>query len=337
MQIGVVGLGRMGASMVQRLLDAGHGCVVFDVDEEPVRALAARGARGAGSLAELVAELTPPRTLWLMLPAPVVDSTIALLDPLLDAGDTVVDGGNSHFRDDPRRAAALAPRGVRYVDVGTSGGVWGQRFGYCLMIGGDADAVRGLEPIFAALAPPVDAAPPTPDRTRREPGAERGWLHCGPSGAGHFVKMVHNAIEYGVMAAYAEGFELLERARDAAGTLRGEAVGPAAAASDAFAYDFDVAEIAELWRRGSVLRSWLLDLAAHALAQDPRLERMRGVVADSGEGRWALQAAIELDAPAPILATALFSRYVSRGGGDFANRVLSALRREFGGHREPAP
>jgi len=334
MQVGIVGLGRMGANMARRLMAAGHACVVHDIHPDAVQALVAAGARGAASLAELAAELQAPRAVWLMLPAAAVDSTIEALVPHLQRDDSVIDGGNSHYRDDLRRAAALAPRGLHYVDVGTSGGVWGLREGYCLMIGGEAAAVQRLEPLFAALAPGAAAAPPTPGRASNGTGAERGWLHCGASGAGHFVKMVHNGIEYGMMAAYAEGFDILRNAGVGAHPRPADAETAPLAHPEAYRYDLDLAEIAELWRRGSVVRSWLLDLTAHALLQDPGLADLGGRVADSGEGRWTLAAAIDTGTPAPVLASALFARFASRGGSDFANRVLSAMRREFGGHEE---
>jgi len=334
MQIGIVGMGRMGANMARRLLRAGHECVVQDLHPEAVQPLVAAGARAAASLAALAAELAPPRAVWLMLPAAVVDSTIEALLPHLHSGDTVIDGGNSNYHDDLRRAAALAPSGIHYVDVGTSGGVWGLDNGYCLMIGGEAAAVQRLEPIFAALAPEVGAAPPTPGRQTHAPGAERGWLHCGASGAGHFVKMVHNGIEYGMMAAYAEGFDILRNAGVGAHARAADAETAPLAHPEAYRYDLDLAEIAELWRRGSVVRSWLLDLTAHALLHDPALDDLGGRVADSGEGRWTLQAAIDTGTPAPVLASALFARFASRGGSEFANRILSAMRREFGGHEE---
>ncbi len=334
MQIGMVGLGRMGANMVRRLLGAGQTCVVHDIHPAAVRSLVDAGATGAASLPELARQLESPRIVWLMLPAAVVDATIEALLPLLQAGDIVVDGGNSSYRDDLRRAAALTARGLHYVDVGTSGGVWGLANGYCLMIGGEAGPVQRLEPVFTALAPDPQATPPTPGREARRAGAERGWLHCGPSGAGHFVKMVHNGIEYGLMAAYAEGFDLLRHAGIGAEAQASDAETAPLAHPEAYRYEFDLTEIAELWRHGSVVRSWLLDLTAHALLHDPGLEQVRGRVADSGEGRWTLQAAIDIGVPAPVLATALFARFGSRGGGDFANRVLSAMRREFGGHQE---
>ncbi|APV51686.1 6-phosphogluconate dehydrogenase (decarboxylating) [Betaproteobacteria bacterium GR16-43] len=295
MQLGIVGLGKMGANMARRLMRAGHACVAYDTSPEAVDALAKEGAKGAGSLEELVAALTPPRALWIMVPADRVDKTIALLEPLLAAGDVLVDGGNSHYPDDVRRANALAPRGIQYVDVGTSGGVWGLENGYCLMVGGDDGAVRRLQPIFDALAP------------------KDGFLHCGPVGSGHFVKMVHNGIEYGVMAAYAEGFNLMKHGAG---------------------YDIDVDKVAEVWRHGSVIRSWLLDLIASALSKDPQLANYKGLVSDSGEGRWTVKAAVDAAVPVPVLSAALFSRFSSRGEDEFANRLLSAMRRQFGGHVE---
>ncbi len=334
MQIGLVGLGRMGANMTRRLLGAGHSCVVHDIHPAAVQALVGAGAQGAASLPELVQQLQAPRVVWLMLPAAVVDATIEALAPHLQADDVIVDGGNSNYRDDLRRAAALAGRGLHYVDVGTSGGVWGLDNGYCLMIGGEAGPVQRLEPVFTALAPDPQAAPATPGRDAQRAGAERGWLHCGPSGAGHFVKMVHNGIEYGMMAAYAEGFDILRHAGAGNEAQASDAETAPLEHPEAYRYEFDLAEIAELWRRGSVVRSWLLDLTAHALLHDPGLDDVRGRVADSGEGRWTLQAAIDIGVPAPVLATALFARFGSRGRGDFANRVLSAMRREFGGHEE---
>ncbi len=324
MKLGMVGLGRMGGGMVRRLLAGGHECVIWDRDPEAVEAHAAAGARGVRSLAGLVEALVPPRAVWLMLPAGApTEETVAALAELLAAGDAVVDGGNSHFKDDVRRARELGARGIDYLDVGTSGGVWGRERGYCLMIGGPAAAVGRLEPVFRTLAPGREAAAPTPGRSGRGGTAEEGFLHCGPAGAGHFVKMVHNGIEYGLMQAYAEGFDV----------LRG-------AASEALPaerrYDFDLGEIAELWRRGSVVGSWLLDLAAIALAEDPRLEAYGGHVEDSGEGRWTVETAVEEAVPAPVISAALFARFRSRRGRSFADQVLSALRAQFGGHQEPA-
>ncbi len=336
MQIAMVGLGRMGANMVRRLLGDGHACVVHDLDPQARRALEQAGATGAATLEELVSLLAPPRVVWLMVPAAAVDAAIASLAPLLDSGDTIVDGGNTHYRDDVRRAAELAGRGIHFVDVGTSGGVWGLDNGYCLMVGGEAAAVRRLEPVFASLAPRFDSVARSPGHSGAPAGAERGFLHCGPNGAGHFVKMVHNGIEYGLMAAYAEGFNLLRAA--GAGAAAGDRAADAETAPSAGAgapqYALDLAQIAELWRRGSVVRSWLLDLTADALRREPDLASLRGRVADSGEGRWMLQAAIDDGVPAPVLATALFARFASRDADDFANRMLSAMRLGFGGHVE---
>ena len=334
MQLGMVGLGRMGANMTKRLLQAGHECVVYDQSPEPVTALAAEGATGAGSLAEFCAQLQPPRAVWLMVPAGVVDSSIESLLPLLAQGDTIIDGGNSHYIDDIRRAGQLTERGLHYIDVGTSGGVWGLERGYCQMIGGEADAVQRLEPIFAALAPPLATAPPTPDRNKPGSTADHGYLHCGPAGAGHFVKMVHNGIEYGLMAAYAEGFNVLRHANVGTDDQEHDAETTPLRYPEHYRYDFDLGEIAELWRRGSVVSSWLLDLTAHALLEQPGLESYAGKVSDSGEGRWTIDAAIDESVPVPVLSAALFQRFSSRGEGDFAHTLLSALRAEIGGHRE---
>jgi 6-phosphogluconate dehydrogenase len=332
-QLGMIGLGRMGANMVRRLLRAGHDCVAFDPVPDAVAALVAEGAVGAASLEELAGKLAPPRAVWIMVPAAAVDRTLAALAPWLAPGDVVVDGGNSHHVDDLRRARELGERGVAYVDVGTSGGVFGLERGYCLMIGGEPGAVRRLEPLFEALAPPTSSAPPTPGRTRGGT-AEHGYLHCGPSGAGHFVKMVHNAVEYGLMAAYAEGLAVL-RAADAGSRPRAQDAETAPLRDpERYRYELDVGEITELWRRGSVVGSWLLDLLAGALARDASLEGHPARVSDSGEGRWALQAAIDQGVPAPVLAAALHQRFSSRGEGDYANRVLSAMRAAFGGHGE---
>jgi 6-phosphogluconate dehydrogenase len=311
---------------------AGHACVVHDVDAAARAALAREGATEARSLAELVARLRAPRALWLMVPAAVVEGTLEALRGLLVPGDLVVDGGNSHYRDALRRAADLARAGVRFVDVGTSGGVWGLERGYCLMIGGDPEAVRHLEPLFAALAPGSGEGAARPGST-----ASQGYLHCGPSGAGHFVKMVHNGIEYGVMAAYAEGMNLLHHANAGSAEHAKDAETAPLQHPEAYRYDLDVAAIAELWRRGSVVRSWLLDLAAAALARDPALGSFGGHVSDSGEGRWTIQAAIETGVPAPVLSAALYQRFSSRGEAAFADRLLSALRSEFGGHAEKKP
>jgi 6-phosphogluconate dehydrogenase len=315
----------MGANMVRRLMRGGHACVVHSLHPAELEPLVAEGANAARSLAELVAMLEPPRAVWLMVPAPVVDATIASLAPLLARGDTVIDGGNSHYVDDLRRHAELQARGIDYLDVGTSGGIWGLERGYCLMVGGDARPAQRLEPIFACLAPRNDGA-------GTSPGA-RGYLHCGPSGAGHFVKMIHNGIEYGMMAAYAEGMAILaaadaaEQAQDAGATpMRNP---------EHYRYDFDLPAIAELWRHGSVISSWLLDLTAGALASDAELSRYSGRVADSGEGRWTVQAAVDTSVPAPVLTAALYARFASRGGAEFQNRLLSAMRHAFGGHQEP--
>ena len=334
MQIGMIGLGRMGANMVRRLLRAGHECVVFDMSPKAVAGLAAEKAVGAGSLADLVKKLERPRTVWMMVPAAVVDRTIVDLVPLLARGDILVDGGNSWYVDDIRRARELSPLGIHYVDVGTSGGVWGLERGYCQMIGGEVPVVKHLDPIFAALAPGAGDAPRTPGRSGPESAAERGYLHCGPSGGGHFVKMVHNGIEYGLMAAYAEGLNI----------LRGAGIGKHAQQADAettplrdpehYQYDFALGDVAEVWRRGSVIGSWLLDLTAGALARDPTLEGFAGKVSDSGEGRWTIRAAIDEGVPSPVLTAALYERFSSRGNADYADKLLSAMRHAFGGHEE---
>ncbi|WP_370367740.1 phosphogluconate dehydrogenase (NAD(+)-dependent, decarboxylating) [Catenulispora sp. GP43] len=335
MQLGVVGLGRMGANIARRLMRDGHTCVVFDVDPHAVAALEKEGAAAASSLADLAGQLSQPRAVWVMLPAGEVTGTaIDDLAAELDRGDTVIDGGNSYYRDDIRRAAGLAEHGVHLVDCGTSGGIWGIERGYCLMIGGDAAAVDRLEPIFASIAPGTDAAPRTPGRTGEPAAAERGFLHCGPVGAGHFVKMVHNGIEYGMMASLAEGLGILHNA--AAGKQKGEADAESAPMEqpEFYQYEIDTAAVAEVWRRGSVVESWLLDLTAAALAKSPGLEEFAGRVSDSGEGRWTSIAAIDEGVPAPVLTTALYSRFTSRGLGDFASKVLSAMRKGFGGHEE---
>ena len=335
MQIGMVGLGRMGANMVQRLMKDGHECVVFDMNQNAVATLAAQGAKGANSLGDFVARLNKPRAIWLMVPAAVVDQELAALTPLLEAGDIVIDGGNSFYRDDIRRGAELNQRNIHYLDVGTSGGVAGLERGYCLMIGGEKDIVNHLNPIFTSLAPDVDAAPRTPGRDKKHKGtAEQGFLHCGPQGAGHFVKMVHNGIEYEIMAAYAEGLNILYNAD----------VGKQANASDAettpmrdpeyYQYELDLPEIAEVWRRGSVIGSWLLDLTAIALLNDPDLKDFEGRVSDSGEGRWTIAAAIDEAVPVPVISAALYGRFASRGEADYTDRLLSAMRKQFGGHEE---
>ena len=334
MQLGMIGLGRMGANMVRRLLRNGHQCVVFDMSPQAVAGLAAEGATGAASLAEMVQKLAKPRAIWLMVPAAVVDKEIASLLPLLEPGDTLIDGGNSYYVDDIRRAQELAAKKVDYVDVGTSGGVWGLERGYCMMIGGPQATVARLDPIFRTLAPGRGDVPRTPGREGVGGTAEDGYLHCGESGAGHFVKMVHNGIEYGLMAAYAEGLNL----------LRGANVGKETHAVDAettplrdpahYQYDLDLRDITEVWRRGSVVASWLLDLTATALAQDPALGQFAGRVSDSGEGRWTIKAAIDEAVPTPVLTTALYERFSSRGEADFQNKLLSAMRYQFGGHHE---
>jgi 6-phosphogluconate dehydrogenase len=334
MQLGMVGLGRMGANMVLRLLKHGHDCVVFDMSPVAVGELTRENAIGAASLSDLVKKLEKPRAVWLMVPAVVVDKTIADILPTLEPGDILIDGGNSYYIDDIRRAKELSPRRIHYVDVGTSGGVWGLERGYCMMIGGEAQVVRHLDPLFAALAPGRGDIPATPKREKGSSTAEQGYLHCGPNGAGHFVKMVHNGIEYGIMAAYAEGI----------GVLRSANVGKQAHAADAettplrdpehYQYDLNLPDIAELWRRGSVIASWLLDLTASALAKDPALAGFAGRVSDSGEGRWTIKAAIDEAVPAHVLTAALYERFSSRGEAAFADKLLSAMRYEFGGHLE---
>jgi 6-phosphogluconate dehydrogenase len=330
----MIGLGRMGANMVRRLLRRDHRCVVFDRSAAAVAALATEGAGGTASLAEFTKSLAMPRVVWLMVPAGVVDATIADLLPHLERGDILIDGGNSYYIDDIRRAKELAGKGIHYVDVGTSGGVWGLERGYCMMIGGEKEAVRHLDPIFAALAPGRGDIPRTPGRDRDGGTAEQGYLHCGPNGAGHFVKMVHNGIEYGVMAAYAEGMAVLKAANIGKGDHALDAETTPLRDPEHYQYDFDLPEIAELWRRGSVVASWLLDLTAAALVKDPALARFAGRVSDSGEGRWTIKAAIDEGVPAHVLASALYERFSSRGEADFANKLLSAMRYEFGGHIE---
>jgi 6-phosphogluconate dehydrogenase len=328
MQLGMIGLGRMGANMVRRLMQRGHECVVFDANADAVKALTAAGARGTASVEEFIAALKPPRAVWIMLPVPVVEGVVKSVAAHLASGDTLIDGGNSPFENAIRRATELKPKGIHFVDVGTSGGVWGLERGYCLMIGGPDEAVRRLEPIFRDLAPGQGDVAPVAGRPAGEP-AGQGWLHCGPPGAGHFVKMVHNGIEYGMMAAYAEGFNLL---RHAGAGLREPPAAPENA--ERYQYDFDLGAIAELWRRGSVVTSWLLDLTAASLAEDMQLKAFQGRVSDSGEGRWTLKAAIDTAVPVPVLSAALYSRFESRGEAEFANRLLSAMRFQFGGHRE---
>jgi 6-phosphogluconate dehydrogenase len=334
MQLGMIGLGRMGANMVRRLLQGGHQCVVFDMSPKAVQELSQENAVGASSLADFVKKLEKPRSVWLMVPAAVVDKSIADLLPLLEKGDVVIDGGNSYYVDDIRRAQELAPKGIHYVDVGTSGGVWGLARGYCMMIGGEPEVVKRLDPIFARLAPGAGDIARTPGREKAAGTSEQGYLHCGPSGAGHFVKMVHNGIEYGIMAAYAEGL----------GILRSANVGQREHALDAettplrdpghYQYDLNLPDIAEVWRRGSVIASWLLDLSASALTRDPELKGFEGRVSDSGEGRWTIKAAIDEGVPAHVLSSALYERFSSRGEADFVDKLLSAMRHEFGGHLE---
>jgi 6-phosphogluconate dehydrogenase len=337
MQLGMIGLGRMGANMVRRLLNAGHQAVVFDMSPQAVEDLVKEKAVGASSLQDFVQKLQTPRAIWLMVPAAVVDHSLADLLPLLDAGDIVIDGGNSYYVDDIRRAHELAAKKLHYVDVGTSGGVWGLERGYCLMIGGDEVAVRRLDPIFKALAPGAGQITPTQARHGRTGTADQGYLHCGPPGAGHFVKMVHNGIEYGLMAAYAEGFNLLHHAGAGLASRTADAETTPLRHPEHFQYAFDVGEIAELWRRGSVVASWLLDLTAEALADSPALEGFAGRVSDSGEGRWTIAAAIDESVPVPVLSAALYDRFSSRGEGEFAHKLLSAMRFQFGGHRERHP
>ena len=334
MQLGMIGLGRMGANMVLRLLRAGHQCVVFDRDAAAVAALVKEGAVGAADIEDLCARLEPPRNAWIMVPAAAVDRVIDDLLPHLRAGDTLIDGGNSNYRDAITRSARLAPAGIHCLDCGTSGGVWGLERGYCLMIGGDQEAVERLDPIFAALAPGVGASERTAGRTGQPSRAEQGYLHCGPSGAGHFVKMVHNGIEYALMAAYAEGFNLLRHAGAGRADRPVDAETAPLQNPEHYQYQFDLAGVAEVWRRGSVVASWLLDLSANALQADPELQQFGGRVSDSGEGRWTALAAIETGTPAPLLTTALFERFNSRGESDFANQLLSAMRYQFGGHHE---
>jgi 6-phosphogluconate dehydrogenase len=334
MQLGMIGLGRMGANMVRRLLAGGHQCVVYDIHPQAVDELAKLGAAGAKSLDEFVARLTKPRAVWLMVPAGIVDRTLADLQNRLEAGDIVIDGGNSYYVDDIRRAAQLKQKGLHYVDVGTSGGVWGLERGYCQMIGGEKAIVERLDPIFATLAPPVDAAPRTPGREKIGGTAEHGYLHCGPNGAGHFVKMVHNGIEYGIMASYAEGMAVLQQANIGKRTETIDAETTPLRNPELYQYDLNVRDIAEVWRRGSVIASWLLDLTAAALAKDPQLAQFAGRVSDSGEGRWTIKAAIDEGVPAGVLSTALYERFASRGDADFADKLMSAMRLEFGGHHE---
>jgi 6-phosphogluconate dehydrogenase len=337
MQLGMVGLGRMGANLVRRLQRGGHECVVYDVNADAVSGMENEGAVGASSLDDFVAKLAPPRAAWIMVPAAYAGSTVDALAERLDEGDIVIDGGNSYYRDDILRAEALRPRGIHYVDVGTSGGVFGLERGFCLMIGGEDEVVAHLGPLFATIAPGVDTAERTPGRSGDPGPAEQGWLHCGPNGAGHFVKMVHNGIEYGVMAAFAEGLGILRRANAGKEQREADAETAPLANPEFYQYDIDIPAVAEVWRRGSVVSSWLLDLTASALHRDPDLEAFSGRVSDSGEGRWTIQAAVEEGVPAHVLTAALFERFASRGEAEFAGRVLSAMRKEFGGHAEKPP
>ena len=336
MQLGMIGLGRMGANMVRRLVKNGHTCVVFDRSPEAVSNLTKEKAIGAASVADLVKKLDTPRAVWLMVPAAVVDGTIADLLPLLDAEDILIDGGNSYYVDDIRRARELATKRIHYVDVGTSGGVWGLERGYCMMIGGEKDVFKHLDPIFSTLAPGMGDISRTPGREKTEGTAEYGYLHCGPNGAGHFVKMVHNGIEYGIMAAYAEGLGVLRAANIGNQTQGTDAETTPLRDPEHYQYDLDLSNIAEVWRRGSVIASWLLDLTATALHEDSTLSKFAGRVSDSGEGRWTIRAAIDEAVPVPVLTSALFERFESRGEAGFADKLLSAMRYQFGGHLEKA-
>jgi len=334
MQLGMIGLGRMGANMVRRLIGGGHECVVFDMSPKAVDALAKEKAVGASSLADFVKKLSKPRAIWLMVPAAVVDQSIADLLPLLEKGDILIDGGNSYYIDDIRRAKELASKGLHYADVGTSGGVWGLERGYCMMIGGEPDVVKRLDPIFTRLAPGRGDIPRTPGRENAGGTAEAGYLHCGPNGAGHFVKMVHNGIEYGLMAAYAEGFNILKHANIGKSGREVDAETTPLRNPEHYQYDLNLPDIAEVWRRGSVVASWLLDLTAISLLQSPELGEFSGRVSDSGEGRWTILAAIDEGVPAEVLTASLYERFASRGEADFQNKVLSAMRFQFGGHHE---
>jgi len=333
-QLGMIGLGRMGANLVRRAMRDGHTCVAYDVDAAAVDELAGEGATGAKTLADFVAALEPPRTVWIMVPAGIVDDTLTDLEPLLAEGDTIIDGGNSYYRDDLRRSKALTPKGLHYIDIGTSGGVFGLERGYCMMVGGEVEAIDRIGPLLDTLAPGVATAERTPGRTGEIAPEEKGWLNCGPSGAGHFVKMVHNGIEYGMMAAYAEGLQILQNAD--AGTRAQAHDAETAPLGDPqfYQYDIDTAAVAEVWRRGSVISSWLLDLTAAALVDDPQLSSFGGRVSDSGEGRWTSVAAIETGVPAPVLTTALYERFASRNEGEYGDKLLSAMRKQFGGHDE---
>jgi 6-phosphogluconate dehydrogenase len=334
MQLGMIGLGRMGANMVRRLLRGGHDCVVFDTSPKAVDELVQEKASGASDLPDLIKKLKAPRAVWLMVPAAIVDQSIASLVPLLDAGDTIIDGGNSYYIDDIRRAKELAPKGIHYVDVGTSGGVWGLERGYCMMIGGEEQIVNRLDPIFRTLAPGTGDVPRTPGRDKIDGTAELGYLHCGPNGAGHFVKMVHNGIEYGLMAAYAEGLGILRQANAGKQHSSVDAETTPLRNPEHYQYELNLRDITEVWRRGSVVASWLLDLTAAALVEDPALSKFAGRVSDSGEGRWTISAAIDEGVPAPVLSAALYQRFSSRGEADYQDQLLSAMRFQFGGHLE---
>jgi 6-phosphogluconate dehydrogenase len=334
MQLGMVGLGRMGANMTRRLMKGGHTCVVYDRAPQAVKALVDEKAVGADSIADFARKLSKPRAVWLMVPAGVVDPTIADIVPELEPGDILIDGGNSYYVDDIRRAKELASKGIHYVDVGTSGGVWGLERGYCMMIGGEKDVVQHLDPIFATLAPGIGTIPRTAVREKLQSTAEQGYLHCGPNGAGHFVKMVHNGIEYGIMAAYAEGLGVLKAANVGTRPTAADAETTPLRDPDQYRYELDLTDIAEVWRRGSVIASWLLDLTASALAADPKLAQFEGRVSDSGEGRWTIKAAIDEGVPVPVLTTALYERFASRGEADYQDKLLSAMRFGFGGHLE---
>jgi 6-phosphogluconate dehydrogenase len=336
MELGMIGLGRMGTNMVKRLMKAGHQCVVYDLHAEAVDALVKEGATGTTTLEEFAGKMRKPRTIWLMVPAAVVDSTLTALVPFLEKDDVIIDGGNSYYHDDIRRAAELKEKGIHYVDAGTSGGVWGAERGYCLMIGGEEAVVKRVDPIFAALAPNIDSAPSTPGREKVGGTAEHGYLYCGPSGAGHFVKMVHNGIEYGIMASYAEGLNILHHANVGKQRQTEDAETTPLRHPEYYMYDLNIADIAEVWRRGSVIASWLLDLAAISLLDSPDLSKFAGRVSDSGEGRWTIAAATDESVPAPVLSAALYARFSSRGEDQFADKLLSALRFQFGGHEEKA-
>ena len=336
MQLGMIGLGRMGANLVRRLMRGGHECVVYDVASKAVQQLESEGAVGATSLDDFVAKLSPPRAAWVMVPAGYTGQTVDELAERMEAGDIIIDGGNSYYRDDIDRARTLEPKGIHYVDVGTSGGIFGLERGFCLMIGGEKAVVDHLDPLFRTIAPGVAGAPPTPGRNGGASTAEHGYLHCGPSGAGHFVKMVHNGIEYGIMAAYAEGLNLLKHANAGSDGREIDAETAPLRDPEAYQYDIDVGEVAEVWRRGSVVASWLLDLTASALAKSSSLEEFSGRVSDSGEGRWTVLAAVDVGVPAPVLTTALYERFESRGEAEYADKLLSAMRSQFGGHAEKA-